>query len=552
MFDSLIPLELVFTTIIVGFISSCLALYCTTLDAVPFTGPFPRPAINESKRRGHKECRLNEKDQRVADFVRFISEKVDIRRKYIHNELVKHTDYIENLVQSICGKVCEFNRAFRIKEIVRRGSFYDRTKIVEPNEYDLMAILLISDSSAIDVFLNENCHYKDEGWGYGLIKLVKSDLTLPIPKDCMIKTSHAVHAAGESWQLSYVIMYKLREAVEWALKEMKDVKLLTGNEFTFHKDDPKNPYQLGDVSLHWDLHGPSVWLRVGAPLCTTDIDLCFCIERKNPVKITRNIQNYEDNTKRPQMDTQISTVTHTKLGRCAMIRGDTYQCDKCIEDHWVESVIDPLKNKCAWTDSHRSLLLTFKMISEFMRKRYKYVDFFPSYYLKVLLVEHENKCNDETNVGKCFYDIVNRFKANDLGLEDLETIDEVFENEDDANTDEFTIQLETGKFPRVKPIPDMHYPKRKIFGKLHGAIALIWFLQYVKHTPNTEWWAKLTGSEFGVQENEPFKSLTETFERVNTWTTSFRTGDLYLHNGSRLELKWQHDDGTDTYVCVTQ
>ncbi|CAH1793338.1 unnamed protein product, partial [Owenia fusiformis] len=278
-----------------------------------------------------------------------------------------------------------------------------------------------------------------------------------------------------------------------------------------HKKEQHPSYTLGKFSMHEYLHGPSVWLRVGGPLGTTDIDLCFCVQ-----------------------GTQGSVLVP--------IDSNCGKCPKYI--HWTESIVEPqhqapdhqLHNP---TGHHKQLFLVLKYISHLYNRIHWYIyhersyaGLLSSYSYKLLIMNHQKRCTgSDLNIGKCFEDVVeyifNQFKTGG------------------NDSDQYRV-LSLFIF-----LPDTYYPDRKVWvfnGYVNSVelTVLLWMLKHVKHSSGTQWWQKLLDDDFPNNVSSGDILLQSLLDSVKHVRDALSQGKL------RVNLDWQHEDGTRTHLTITR
>ncbi|CAH1797583.1 unnamed protein product [Owenia fusiformis] len=407
--------------------------------------------------------------KRLRDFVKYTAKHSDVRNRYPPDKLQEHISYIEDKIQTICAKVGEYNSQLSSSKIVRQGSSYKGTKILKPDELDYMPILAMFNKETVVVEdVKENCYDKDTGCVY--IKVINAavrdnlgDFCKHTPSDSYLKGAY------------YIFLTKLQEAVKWALCQINS---LTSKDEHKHKDeDHSDPYPLGHISVCVLAHGPSITLKIGAPLCTAKVDLCFSIEGRV-----------------------------TNLGQCVMVCGrfsdNSCNCGLPYSTHWKESPINP-PNKYELSESHRELFLTLKLINHILTNTchhlgidtaFAIVHTSSSYHIQSLVWQHQQTCQ-ATNVGECYRNIVQM-----LNPDQPDTPDELY----------VKVLSQQGHFQ------DMFFPKvvREI-GPL-SLIGFIWFLHQVSHTKCTEWWETLfTEENTKYHNNEHLSTLCEALNKVN-------------------------------------
>ncbi|CAH1788510.1 unnamed protein product, partial [Owenia fusiformis] len=262
-------------------------------------------------------------------------------------------------------------------------------------------------------------------------------------------------------------------------------------------------------------HGPSFWLRVGGPLCTTDVDLCFSIEGP----------------------------PHKQLGRCLMLDSRYVRDNKCrcgfnYSEHWKKSLINPPANtKYVLSESHHELFLTLKYIShlaaEISHQTYpNSPDIFSSYDVNVLLLQHQQTCL-AVNVGECFVDIVRI----------------ITEKPDDMNKLDITY---SSAYSSINCYNDVFFPKREEYARRYQSIAAIaWFMLQVSHSEDSTWIHKLLSltkeahsytwwdTQFSKIDSDrrELRDLRKVIREVDRWF------DGSSWSRSPLTMEWNHTDG---------
>ncbi|CAH1793995.1 unnamed protein product [Owenia fusiformis] len=470
---------------------------------------------------------------RLTEFVNVTAAKVDIFSKYTDVELEHHTKYIMDFVRLICSGFGEYNKLFKTKEPIPRGSYFDKTKIISPTEYDFLNPLSLSDDASVQV-----CDVSDDcglaGHGYGVVNIHPGQLQQQLldlystedydeydcdsdddyvlikhpPYEVILHSSHdSLGAPGDVYWLTTNISESLHTEMHTYLENTHGSHYIGER---YHKYEQHPSYTLGEFSMHEDLHGPSVWLRVGGPLGTTDIDLCFCIR-----------------------GTQGSVLVPIDL-----------YCDKCPSYiHWTESIVEPqhpgapdhqLHNP---TGHHKQLFLVLKYISHLYSKIYWHIynarsHLISSYSYKLLIMHHQKHCTgSDFYIGRCFEDVVeyifNQFRG------------------DDDDSDLYRLYREDIY------LPDTYYPDREVrvvngYSNRMELTVLLFMLKHVKHSNDTQWWQKLLDDEFpnNVSSGDVlFQSLLDLVKHV--WDALLQ-GELTEH------IDWQHEDGTRTHLTITR
>ncbi|CAH1776190.1 unnamed protein product [Owenia fusiformis] len=479
---------------------------------------------------------------RLTEFV--TAAKADILNKYTEAQLEHHTEYIRNFVRTICLGFGEYNKLFKTKDPIPRGSYFEKTKIISPTEYDFLNILSQSDDASVQV-----CDVRDGclmTGGYGVVNIHPGQvqqqfLEIPVTKhveNVIPHSSHDPHSSGDVYWLTTNIRYSLRDAIHTYLEDIHGSHYIGKRD---HKEEQHPSYTLGKFSMHVGLHGPSVWLRVGGPLGTTDIDLCFCAQK-----------------------TQGSILVPAYV--------DPDDCDECPEHiHWTESIVQPPYPAPDHllhipTGHHKQLFLLLKYVSHLYNTIYWHIyhkcpeyGLISSYSYKLLIMQHRKCCTgSDFYVGRCFEDVV-------------EYIFNQYRRDNDVS-DQYRLYR--------KPVflPDTYYPARKVhvlnsYRNCEELTELLWMLKHVKHSSDTQWWQKLLDDDFPntaalLDEVGKLESASLWKTRLDDFQSNSSIGDNLYHSlldsfkrvkhvyDERLSvlyelpepLDWQHEDGTRTHL----
>ncbi|CAH1787803.1 unnamed protein product, partial [Owenia fusiformis] len=493
---------------------------------IELTGPFPKPKDYDTLKGYKIPTSTSDGAEHLTEFVKYIASKVNVKNRYTPEQLKEHTEYVERFVKEFCINFgrhipkCFFkkkgkpNPVLESNNIIRRGSSYEGTKIISPSEYDFIPIFAWSGDAVVNVEeVGEMCDVA--GQGYGFINIQHGELHKLFPQFVLVENQPGMSGSNRSSQkssphgtipesqpgsskLKTVFLSTLHSAIESYLSDSDKYEYIGEKD---HDEDPESPYPLGTISLHKCRHGTSVWLRIGAPICTTDIDLSFAVENMS--------------------DTQ---------GRCVMVGEWNVDCDKCNkrDTHWTESLIhaglQDDTNTHTLSTNHHYLFLTLKYIKHLIETNLKIKTYSSSYSYKMLLHHHQRGCQNE-NVGQCFEDIVNQFFTHKK-----QCIDEIETNIYNYND--------------LNEVPDINYPKRMIQLKIHSSecAVLLWIMQHVKHTTDTSWWDMLLQEDLkpdDIKEDDMLYSLLDIVQQIDKFKRNKK-----LKKGSVLDLQWLHKDNT--------
>ncbi|CAH1788227.1 unnamed protein product [Owenia fusiformis] len=434
----------------------------------------------------------------LEEFVEFISVKTEVHSsgKYTQEQLEEHTDYVERFVQDLCADVGAKEPAFKSKELVGRGSHYEKTKVVSVDECDFLIPLALSDDENVQVEnLGEDCfRYGGGDIGYGVVTVRLASLKQGFADDMVKKYTKGRH----------ILSCKLVKKIQHAIKHSLESRL--GSKFKGYADlqyGPKDTYPVGVCSMNEYCHGPSIWLRLGTPLTTTDIDLCFCIERFGRSPRTVMVP----------LGGEVEKKFYLKLCKCF------------VEDcHWMESIVDPPNdNKHVLTRWHKQVFICMKFISHILCTVGGKTS---SFTLKTLVLKHQVRCKSN-NVGECFEAVVRDM----CGRKD---------NQSGCEPDTFDITLQNDV------VYDVDYPGREIYHPIKKSNiipAFIWFLQHVKYTKDTDWWCHLLDE--GFPESVPESGLLWSF--IQTYRKCI---DQYAHDEKVMKFEWPHYANHTTKLSI--
>ncbi|CAH1797882.1 unnamed protein product [Owenia fusiformis] len=441
------------------------------------------PAI-QARRSGDSFMAVKHTMLRFKNLVDLTVEKVNIRYAYTARQLDMQTSYIENLVSDIREKVGQREPSLVTKEQINRGSYYDKTKILRPDEYDYEPILDFSEhiSNVTDLIEDESMpSLKDQG--YKTIRFQEKKLHKGVRQQHLIRRPTPPN--GDVELKCRELLAKIRQVVNRVLEEMQrdgSGRVTFIGECDHTKDAPYD-YKKRQISTHNEPHGPSVWLRVGAPLGTTDIDMCFCLQWK-PHKLGPSV------------------MVPTKKG-------------------WLESVVSlPDNSRYTLTPAHEKLLLTFKYVTHLtsllMPSRFSWS--VSSYTLKAVILHHQRYlqggCHTD-NIGKCFMSII------DIMLKP----NEEFDNEENV------VHLTNQHIS----IPDIVYTKKDLqisnVKRVSMLVSMFWIAQHVKLNRNTDWFEVFVRNDKDeIKKHPTLKSLDDSLKRFHK-----------IAGKGKVELEWQHD-----------
>ncbi|CAH1783499.1 unnamed protein product [Owenia fusiformis] len=335
-------------------------------------------------------CKLC-KGKRLALYTHQI---VDILKLNYESEDVKeHRDLIENIVDAVAKKVGDLYPVFKTQHKLPNGSFYQKTKIELPNEFDFLNPFVFSETNGViaikrsdvsergkDVYVNDSlrrvilsepANEPSSRVGDFKIQLTRNDILYPLHR--------AISKALTNLQNDDRVIYK----GECDIRRSK-IELAQNGEV-----DPRK-LKLGEILLDSRIVGPCLTLAVGGPLCVTYVDLTFCLEDKSPDK------GYNANSGRD--------VKFFVLPRHFKTWIPTY-----YEQRYME------------LDSHhRNVLMVLKYCFVECGK-YQCRSTYNSHVLKTIVLNHCLTCKDATSLGRCFNEVAQHVFRLGIGKDDHET-----------------------------------------------------------------------------------------------------------------------------------
>ncbi|CAH1801129.1 unnamed protein product [Owenia fusiformis] len=421
--------------------------------------------------------------KRLTKFINLTANTVDIRNVYAESQLEEHTSFVENLVKDILENVGKIEPALATDGLINRGSYYDRTKILHPDEYDYHPILGLS-QYVTDVTNASDSHEDD---GKRKIRINVNKLPYPLPSECLENINEN---DGEADLRTEELLNMLLNTISAVLKEMETRKSV---KFYWSQNYRRSYKKEIDNVV---IHGPSALLiRVGAPLGITDIDLCFCLKWK-PHELGPSVHIID--------------------------RKNSW-------DIWLESVVElPNSDKYVLTPPHRKLFLTLKYLSNLTRLL-GIVWQISSHVLKTLILNHQQKCR-ASSLGECLISIINELivkpddEHNPCDIPD-----------DEYNCDEDFLYLFYSNLLIPNPIFPGEPQRLSPNDRIPMLISMVWIVQHIKLNRSNNWWnAFLSNNLIGVRRNRILQSLMDGLHEYYLLATS-------KSHGRYVKLEWQHD-----------
>ncbi|CAH1785265.1 unnamed protein product [Owenia fusiformis] len=289
--------------------------------------------------------------------------------KYSQAELDNHEHYIRNrIVKALCKRLAMLSSLLAVSDILPNGSSYQGTKIDTPCEYDYILPMDMSKNNKDVVFTR--IPYRSYALDVNIYGDTFTEITQLFSKlthlDSELFRDHTLNSRT-------FVRCILLQALDKCLSELhaegelvyKGLVLLDSK---LEKESPK----FNEVYLHSQEHGPSIQLRVGGPLCVTDIDMGFCL--KVPGETLTQDTFY------------IALLSPPFL------------------THWIVSIYRT-PNISNMDACHRYIIMALKYILTKLDKQRA----FNSFSLTTLVRYHiENECDGsavEQSIGKCFNDV---------------------------------------------------------------------------------------------------------------------------------------------------
>ncbi|CAH1801434.1 unnamed protein product, partial [Owenia fusiformis] len=333
------------------------------------------------------------KKYRLTQFVErsYDRAKINIPEKLQTSHLEHNASFVKGLVD----KVGDRNPIFKVRKILGTGSCYQNTKIIRPDETDYLLVLSISNRVKTvwewaNVYSIEIC---DKSL---LFKLEQHGISEDVNGKNCCNSLHLVNefknlvngclndhqdVLGVSYKGDDILSWKHTPASWDAFKKHNHLQQIYGETLSIKskwRRDIRDPtLEKDQVVLDRMNHGPSVRVRIGGPLCTTDLDLCLCID-------SPQIENSSE---------RYVAVPVSKLG----------------EPYWtLSSYEDPIKLRL--DEDHRKILMVLKDLFSECKNTPNPGNLADSHNLKTFVLHHQERClkrpAEERCLGNCLDDIV--------------------------------------------------------------------------------------------------------------------------------------------------
>ncbi|CAH1792933.1 unnamed protein product [Owenia fusiformis] len=378
-----------------------------------------------------------------------ICKNITLTSRYTPCQLTTHENYIEERVNMIRDKLGTLYPFFKVFKVLPNGSYYHGMKICDPDEKDYLAILGLSQNKAMAIVeLNRDKPQVEiidkqlaENINDTCKKLGCSVLSYPIRGkfllgDIRIYLHKAVHACLSKLSEEGKVIYKGRRDTK---KSNIDGSVLSPDE----------------IEMEHEWNKPCVKLRMGAELCTVDVDIAFCLVV--PDDLHRLQQSAE--SQKPQSDTQNSSNDqHELAGSRPKEPSSKYGCRIVLPvvqtRYWRKSFYEfpepGLLNK-----PHRHIVMVVKYIMLLCNREGFCRTRFSSYSFQTVVRHHQATClhqerrarsqidhqkarcfpSGEGTLGSCLFDVAQRvMNLIDLSEKDnIVTVGNRLTNLPDAN-----------------------------------------------------------------------------------------------------------------------
>ncbi|CAH1779081.1 unnamed protein product, partial [Owenia fusiformis] len=210
-----------------------------------------------------------------------------LKLNYEDKDVQKQREFVENIVDATSGKIGQLYPMFKTHSKLPKGSFFQETKIDEPNEFDFLNPLAFSENQGIRTELYEGAFKLPGVKDVYIRRELKEKLSTPWRKHDLLKIDKygGIDVKLDSYDDLLVPIHK---AISEALTELhkegrlvyKGICHLKRMSKELLKEGEVDPRTLkrNEIMLDSNDLGPCITMVVGGPLCVTDFDMTFCIE----------------------------------------------------------------------------------------------------------------------------------------------------------------------------------------------------------------------------------------------------------------------------------
>ncbi|CAH1779276.1 unnamed protein product, partial [Owenia fusiformis] len=237
-----------------------------------------------------------DEDYRLSEWIKDFFNKSNFKERYSENELEEHEAFVMGFVKRLCDKLGKLYPAFKVK-IVPSGSYYDRTKVIEPDEFDYKLVFTnvqgfkthrtVFSSNMKKLFMNDEQFLR-----------TINDSKHPLFKKSRMDTLHSfltflqhilidfplfiVAIPVEVFVLTFICVCIWRVFIKKFFNHMETIDVLCAVLDAVNvciRRSKELSCDLIYVARKAVIHGPCVSLAIKAPLCDTLIDLGFCFKQ---------------------------------------------------------------------------------------------------------------------------------------------------------------------------------------------------------------------------------------------------------------------------------
>ena len=332
-------------------------------------------------------------DQRFSQFVEGVVAKAQTGTKCESSDMLR--DVIKSHIESWLDEVENVNPLYRVSELIPVGSYAEGTKILQPDEFDYLAVIEeFSEPGTIEIDARESDIQR------GLVKVMITNEELKSKYRELCKDGHLQcfqpvnYARLEEKRFGHVLIQTL-----WMIvKRSKKLELATGT-----------PTEIDCKILLPTVKNIPLYLK-GAEFSAPNVLIKFEYKTTEvTVDVSPAIRYHKIHDCFRENDCAGPAFAELVLGRKSLLFvGTTLQSDFKVtvteaEVEYIKRVMKP---------EHKIIYIFLKYIVNLYGKMTRLIFSFTSYMMKTICIHHDIKCEkNEGSIKDCFKSIINDMKV---------------------------------------------------------------------------------------------------------------------------------------------